>query len=404
MGPRSAVARYLLAVVAAAVVVAVTHVIPALLLGVPFLASVAAVLVVGLVAGMGPAALTLVCTTVAIGIALGSRVDGSAVPLAARVAAYWIVGLMVAAVAAAGRRLFERERASAARERIDGVRIARLQGITAALADCATAAEVAEVALEHGIDAAGAVAGRVALLTESGDELVAFAARGTPQPVARRLARIPREAKLPSWEPLRTGRAVFYADQAVMLAAYPDRAADVREAGSEAWAGLPLRTPRSTLGVLTLSFGAARTFEDEEERAFLQSIADQCAQALERTRHAERERARHEELAVERRRLADVLEQAQAASRAKDEFLAMLSHELRNPLAPIVTALHLMRLRDPDAFPRERAILERQVRHLTNLVDDLLDVSRVTQGKVRLQRRVLPLAQVVARAVEMASP
>jgi signal transduction histidine kinase len=404
VGPRSVIARYVLAVIGAVVVVFLTDAIPALLFGAPFLASVAAVLMVGLVAGMGPALVTLALTTLALAVLLPREVPVSVIALPARLAAYGIVGTMVAAVTSAGRRLVERERAGAARERVAGARIARLQSITAALADCATAGEVAEVALEHGIDAAGAVAGRVTLLADCGELLVVFAARGVSGPVGERFARIPRDGRAPVWEPLREGAPVFYADEAALLAAYPRLAREMREAGCEAWAGLPLRTPRSTLGVLSMSFAAPRTFEDEEERAFLQSIADQCAQALERTRHAERERTRHDELQTERRRLSEVLEQAEAASRAKDEFLAMLSHELRNPLAPIVTALHLMRLRGADAFPRERAILERQVRHLTNLVDDLLDVSRVTRGKVRLQRKVVPLAQIVARAVEMASP
>src|SRR5437879_7851865 len=75
---------------------------------------------------------------------------------------------------------------------------------------------------------------------------------------------------------------------------------------------------------------------------------------------------------------------AESASRAKDEFLAVLGHELRNPLAPILTALHLMRLRDDERSENERAIIERQAQHLVRLVDDLLDVSRITRGKVEL--------------------
>ncbi len=83
----------------------------------------------------------------------------------------------------------------------------------------------------------------------------------------------------------------------------------------------------------------------------------------------------------------------------------MLAHELRNPLAPIVTALHLMRLRaDAGGTTREREVIERQVAHLVRLVDDLLDVSRMTRGKVRLERRVVEVGEVVSRAVEMASP
>ena len=95
---------------------------------------------------------------------------------------------------------------------------------------------------------------------------------------------------------------------------------------------------------------------------------------------------------------------AEAASRAKDEFLAMLGHELRNPLAPIQTALEVIKLRDAEAFPRERAVIERQVEHLVRLVDDLLDVSRITRGKVSLDRRPITFADVVTKAIEMASP
>ncbi|HEY5921693.1 MAG TPA: ATP-binding protein, partial [Kofleriaceae bacterium] len=94
---------------------------------------------------------------------------------------------------------------------------------------------------------------------------------------------------------------------------------------------------------------------------------------------------------------------AEAAVRAKDEFFAILGHELRNPLTPIKTALHLMDC-EPDApFARERAIIERQVDHVVRLVDDLLDVSRITGGKVELRKQLLDLGHVLARTLENAS-
>ncbi len=92
------------------------------------------------------------------------------------------------------------------------------------------------------------------------------------------------------------------------------------------------------------------------------------------------------------------------ASRAKDEFLAMLGHELRNPLAPIVTALQVMRLKGDDDSSRERQVIERQVEHMVRLVDDLLDVSRITSGNVQLRKAPLEVSAVVAKAVEMAGP
>jgi PAS domain S-box-containing protein len=103
--------------------------------------------------------------------------------------------------------------------------------------------------------------------------------------------------------------------------------------------------------------------------------------------------------------LANARRDAEGASRTKDEFLAMLGHELRNPLAPILTALQLMSGRDAaETTVRERAVIDRQVRHLMRLVDDLLDVSRIARGKIELSRENVELARIVAQAVETASP
>ncbi len=126
------------------------------------------------------------------------------------------------------------------------------------------------------------------------------------------------------------------------------------------------------------------------EIALVQQVASRCWESLERAR-VEAERA-------------SLLESAEAANRAKDEFMAMLGHELRNPLSPILTALQLMKLRGDRASERERTVIERQVNHLTRLVDDLLDVSRIARGKVELKTEFVELAEVVASAIEVASP
>jgi PAS domain S-box-containing protein len=110
------------------------------------------------------------------------------------------------------------------------------------------------------------------------------------------------------------------------------------------------------------------------------------------------------ELAAASSERARLLEREQQANRTKDQFLAMLGHELRNPLAPIVTALQLMEMRDPAALAKERNIIERQVQHLIGLVDDLLDVSRITRGKIELHKSTFELSSVVAKAIEMTSP
>ncbi len=97
-------------------------------------------------------------------------------------------------------------------------------------------------------------------------------------------------------------------------------------------------------------------------------------------------------------------EAAEAAARAKDEFLAMLGHELRNPLSPILTALQLMRLRGSHLLVKERTVIERQVQHLVRLVDDLLDVSRIARGRIELKKRPLEIMDAVRGGIEMASP
>jgi PAS domain S-box-containing protein len=96
--------------------------------------------------------------------------------------------------------------------------------------------------------------------------------------------------------------------------------------------------------------------------------------------------------------------EAEDANRAKDEFLAMLGHELRNPLAPILTALELMELRSDDRCRRERDVIARQVKHVVTLVGDLLDVSRIARGKVQLDRKPVELARVIAKGIEAAAP
>jgi len=105
----------------------------------------------------------------------------------------------------------------------------------------------------------------------------------------------------------------------------------------------------------------------------------------------------------DQKRAAEALE---ASDRHKDEFLAMLAHELRNPLAPIYNAVEILKRREDvaHAIDWERDVIDRHVRHMTRLIDDLLDLSRISQGKITLEKRPLDLAAVVEQAVETVRP
>jgi signal transduction histidine kinase/ActR/RegA family two-component response regulator len=99
------------------------------------------------------------------------------------------------------------------------------------------------------------------------------------------------------------------------------------------------------------------------------------------------------------------LAQLEDSDRRKNEFLAMLAHELRNPLAPIRTAMQVIeRSSDEERRRWAREVVDRQVVHLTRLVDDLLDVSRITRGKVRLQKEAVSLDSIIGRAIETSRP
>jgi signal transduction histidine kinase len=143
----------------------------------------------------------------------------------------------------------------------------------------------------------------------------------------------------------------------------------------------------------TLGFGTrSRSRLEDDEIDVLHIVGDQSAMALERARLVGELQTRAEALAE--------------ADRRKDEFLAMLAHELRNPLVPIMTGLKTFQLIEPKVpkLQRARDAMERQVRHMVRLVDDLLDVSRVTAGKIELRKDVVDVAAIVQQAVQTSQP
>lgn len=176
----------------------------------------------------------------------------------------------------------------------------------------------------------------------------------------------------------------------------------IRALGLRSYIGVPLMREGKAFGVITLVMAESNRLYESNDLAVAKSLADRASLAVDNALLYKR--------AEEARRLAE------SANNTKDEFLAMLGHELRNPLAPIRTALELMRTA-PDAsasfggdamklHPRQRelAVIERQVNHLVRLVDDLLDVARITKGRLELDRKVVSAAEVIERAREMVWP
>jgi len=162
---------------------------------------------------------------------------------------------------------------------------------------------------------------------------------------------------------------------------------------------VPLMIGERALGVLLVGSEQPDTGPTARDWAALEELASRAAIAFE---NAHLYRSLQSEI-IERRVAQTEL---QDANQRKDEFLAMLSHELRNPLAPIRNALEVIRrIAPPDPkFTWAGDVMDRQVRHLTRLVEELLDVARISQGKIALNKESVDLGAVISQSVETAQP
>jgi PAS domain S-box-containing protein len=174
------------------------------------------------------------------------------------------------------------------------------------------------------------------------------------------------------------------------LAAHPAFRGFGKEAGNHpplrGWLAVPfIRRDGGNLGLLQVSDKLDGGDFDEEDEATLVQLALIASVAIENAR---------------------LYEELRQGDRRKDEFLATLAHELRNPLAPLRNSLQIMRLAgdDPAAVEQARTVMERQLRQLVRLIDDLLDVSRITRDKLKLRKERAELALVVRNAVEISRP
>jgi signal transduction histidine kinase/ActR/RegA family two-component response regulator len=188
---------------------------------------------------------------------------------------------------------------------------------------------------------------------------------------------------------LRTGKPAIVpviTDEMLVQGAVDARHLELlRTLGPKSYICVPLVVSGKAMGALTfLTAGSGLTYT-QDDVTLATELAHRAAIAVENTQ---------------------LYQALREADRRKDEFLATLAHELRNPLAPIRNALEILRLprAAPDTLERARSMMERQVQQVVRLVDDLLDVSRVMGGKIELRRESIELAAVLARAVETAQP
>ncbi len=188
---------------------------------------------------------------------------------------------------------------------------------------------------------------------------------------------------------LRTGQSEMVADipDAALVASAqdPEHLRILRALGLKSYLCVPVTAQGKTVGAVTFVAAESDRRFDAADLALAEDLARRAGIAMDNAR---------------------LYSEAREAERRKDEFLAMLAHELRNPLAPIRNALHIMNQPGTGATAVEglREMMERQVQHMTRMVDDLLDVSRITRGKIALRKEVVDLASVVNRVVEAIRP
>jgi PAS domain S-box-containing protein len=191
------------------------------------------------------------------------------------------------------------------------------------------------------------------------------------------------------WNVLRTGRAEWVeeiTDEAMQRAiADPEYLAALRALGLRSYLGVPLAVRGKILGVIIFVTAESNRRYTAEDQSLAQDLARRAAVAIEN---------------------ANLVRALQESDRAKDVFLATLAHELRNPLAPVWNGLSIIKRVPHDTVRVQQVadMIERQVGQLARLVDDLLDVSRITTGKIELKKQRTDLASILHSAIETSRP
>ncbi|MEG4349285.1 PAS domain S-box protein [Microcoleus sp. LAD1_D3] len=294
-----------------------------------------------------------------------------------------------AAIAIDNARLYNETQQAKLATELAANRTARLLAVMTALSESLTSAQVAQVIIEQGMSALGASCGLVAVLNQEASELEIIQAIGYEH-----VGEFPRSfsihAPYPLAEAVRTGQPVWLETIENRIARYPDLAQAYAKVGSKAWISVPLLIEGQAVGGLSLSFSTVPQLS-ESDRAFILALAQQSAQSIDRARLYESER--------------QARAQSEAANRIKDEFLAVLSHELRTPLNPILGWTRLLRRGTLDSSKTAVALetIERNAELQVQLIEDLLDISRILQGKLSLNSTPINLKTTLKAAIETVS-
>ncbi|MBD2629183.1 GAF domain-containing protein [Anabaena variabilis FACHB-164] len=266
-------------------------------------------------------------------------------------------------------------------------RITRLQSVTAAFSESLTPLQVADVIIDQGIAALGANFAMIALVNETGTELEVLRNVGCEPDQMNGWQRFSLNEPVPLAEAVRTGQPIWAEPSQTRAIRYPHLAEQYQQQNFNAWISIPLMVEGRAIGGMSFGFIEPQQL-DEEEETFILSLAQQCAQAIVRTRLYEAERTARSA--------------AEAANRIKDEFLAVLSHELRSPLNPILGWSKLLQNGKLDEATAKQALasIERNAKLQSELIEDLLDISRILQGKLSLAVSPLNLATTIRAASE----
>jgi PAS domain S-box-containing protein len=266
----------------------------------------------------------------------------------------------------------------------------RVHQSTAALSAAASVQAVAAIAVQHAMEATGASAAALLLIRPDAAEFDVVETAGYPSALIEAWRRFPTSIPSASRDAIQLNRPVLIATPQEWVERYPESAAVARQAGYQSIAAFPLESHGRVIGVVTLAFA----IEGERIGAhaeLLRTLTSSCAQALERARLYEAERRARED--------------AEAANRAKQNFLARLSHELRNPLNAAAGWVEVLRSQyELPGAGRALDALARSLELQTRLVNDVLEFARLEAGRLQLAHEYAELALVADAAIDAVRP